>query len=277
MAQKKAKLGQNFLIDQHASQRIVDALGDLTQGTTIEIGPGRGAITALLAKKAKHLIAIEYDRMLAAQLRMDFNRAANVEIIDANILYVDFDTLVQGTLQGVANARGPESVRKAKVVGNLPYYITSDILLKLFECHENFDAIVIMVQREVADRVAAKPGSRDYGLLTVTAQLYCEVENLFTLPPTAFSPKPKVHSSVLRMRIAPRIASLGVEAGGFMRFLKSSFSQKRKTLANNLKPVYDPKLVAGAMAAAKVKPDARAEALSLEKLAAIFSHLAAGQ
>lgn len=277
MAQKKPKLGQNFLVDQHASQRIVDALGDLSSGATIEIGPGKGAITALLAKKAHHLIAIEYDRMLAAQLRMDFTRAANVEIIDANVLHVDFDTLVQGTLQGVANARGPESVRKAKVVGNLPYYITSDILLKLFASHQNFDTMVLMVQREVADRLAAKPGSRDYGLLTVTAQLYGEVENLFTLPPAAFSPAPKVHSSVLRLRIAPKLESLGVDPDGLMRFLKASFAQKRKTLANNLKSIYGPGEVAIAFAAAKVKPDSRAEALSLEKLAAVFSNLPKGK
>ncbi|HEY6970902.1 MAG TPA: rRNA adenine dimethyltransferase family protein, partial [Candidatus Angelobacter sp.] len=161
----------------------------------------------------------------------------------------------------------------ARLLGNLPYYITSDILLHLFEFHDQFETLVIMVQREVADRIAAKPGSRDYGLLSATAQLYAQVENLFTLPPRAFSPPPKVHSTVLRLRIAPRFDSLGVKPQEFIEFLKLAFGMKRKTLANNLKKRYSEEQIRGALKEAGVRADVRAEALSLEKSAGVFRSL----
>jgi 16S rRNA (adenine1518-N6/adenine1519-N6)-dimethyltransferase len=159
------------------------------------------------------------------------------------------------------------------VVGNLPYYITSDILLRLFEFHEQFDCIVIMVQREVAQRIAAKPGSRDYGLLSATAQLYARVENLFTLPPGAFIPPPKVHSSVLRLTIAPRFDELQVEPQEFIQFLKIAFAMKRKTLVNNLKSAYVHEQITTTLKQSGVRLDVRAEALDLEKMATIFREL----
>jgi 16S rRNA (adenine1518-N6/adenine1519-N6)-dimethyltransferase len=160
-----------------------------------------------------------------------------------------------------------------KVVGNLPFYITSDILLRLFAFSKYFDSIVIMVQREVADRIAAEPGGRDYGMLSATAQLHARVENLFTLPPGAFVPPPKVHSSVLRLTIEPQQEKLGVVGDGFIDFLRLSFGQKRKTLWNNLKAAYDGAELKRALAAAGVKPTARAETLSLQQSAAVFRAL----
>jgi 16S rRNA A1518/A1519 N6-dimethyltransferase RsmA/KsgA/DIM1 with predicted DNA glycosylase/AP lyase activity len=160
------------------------------------------------------------------------------------------------------------------VVGNLPYYITSDILLRLFEFRQCFSTIVIMVQKEVADRLAATPGTRDYGLLSATAQLYAKVERLFTLPPGAFSPPPKVHSSVVRLTMSPRVNALNVDEVGFIDFLKLSFGQKRKTLWNNFKTEYAPDLLKEALREAGVKPTVRAETLPLEKSAAIFRALA---
>src|SRR3954452_15901378 len=225
MPKKKAKLGQNFLVDPGASQRIVEALGDIGNSIVLEIGPGRGALTKMLSQRAGRLIAIEFDRMLAAQLRIQYSRIPNVEIIEADVLAVDFDTIIQGDLGGISDRQNHPPI-KARVVGNLPYYITSDILLKLFEFHRNFDTIVIMVQREVADRIAATPGKSEYGLLSATAQLYTDVEKLFTLPPTAFAPPPKVHSSVLRLRVNPKAESLGVDANEFINFLKLGFAQK---------------------------------------------------
>jgi 16S rRNA (adenine1518-N6/adenine1519-N6)-dimethyltransferase len=159
------------------------------------------------------------------------------------------------------------------VVGNLPYYITSDILLRLFEFHDQFDVIVIMVQREVADRIAAKSGSRDYGLLSATAQLYASVENLFTLSPGAFSPPPKVHSSVLRLNVAPKFAELQVQPGEFIAFLKTAFAMKRKTLMNNLREKYGEEKVKAALKSAGIRPDIRAEALPLERSAEVFRRL----
>ena len=144
----------------------------------------------------------------------------------------------------------PEPMR---VVGNLPYYITSDILLRLFEFSKYFDSIVIMVQREVADRIAAEPGGRDYGMLSATTQLYARVEKLFTLPPGAFVPPPKVHSTVLRLTIDPQQEKLGVAGDGFIDFLRLSFGQKRKTLWNNLKAKYEGADLKRALSDARVK------------------------
>ena len=160
-----------------------------------------------------------------------------------------------------------------RVVGNLPYFITSDILLRLFEYRQYFEIIVLMVQREVADRLAAVPGRSDYGLLSATAQLYSEVEKLFTLPPGAFSPPPKVESSVVRLRMVSKLESLEVPEAEFIAFLKLAFGQKRKTLANNLKAQYAPKVLRAAFEEAGVKSAVRAEALSLEKTAALFRAL----
>jgi 16S rRNA (adenine1518-N6/adenine1519-N6)-dimethyltransferase len=166
----------------------------------------------------------------------------------------------------------------AKVIGNLPYYITSDILLRLFEYSKYFETLVILVQREVADRIAAAPGSRDYGLLSATAQLYARVEKLITLPPSAFTPPPKVHSTVLRLTIDPRQKELGLDGDsqmedGFINFLKLSFGQKRKTLWNNLKAAYPEADLRNALSKARLKPTARAETLTLEESAALFHSL----
>jgi 16S rRNA (adenine1518-N6/adenine1519-N6)-dimethyltransferase len=271
----KPKMGQHFLSSESAAQRIVEALGDVSEATVLEIGPGRGAITDILARKARRLIAVELDRVMSAQLRMKFSMQPNVEIIEGDVLKVEMDT-VFGAKPGSLRTGLNFAPEPARVVGNLPYYITSDILLRLLEYHRYFSTIVIMVQKEVADRLAASPGTRDYGLLTATTQLYGRVEKLFTLPPGAFAPAPKVHSSVVRITIKPRIESLQVNETAFIDFLKLSFGQKRKTLWNNLKTQYDENKLKAALAKSGVKPAIRAEALPLEKTAALFRALKDG-
>jgi len=270
---RKPKLGQHFLTDDAAAHRIIDALGDVSHGTVLEIGPGRGVLTSILAKRARRLIAIELDRVLAAQLRMKFALYPNVEVIEGDVLAVDFSTLF-GPRPGASRPGLVQAPDPVPVVGNLPYYITSDILFRLFEFRQCFSTIVIMVQKEVADRLAASPGSTDYGLLSATALLYGKVEKLFTLPPGAFTPPPQVYSSVVRITMAPQLESLDVEEGGFMNFLKLSFAQKRKTLWNNLRVQYDEGVLKEALRAAGVKPVIRAESLPLEKSAAIYRALA---
>jgi 16S rRNA (adenine1518-N6/adenine1519-N6)-dimethyltransferase len=161
------------------------------------------------------------------------------------------------------------------VVGNLPYYITSDILLRLFGEHRFFDRLVITVQLEVADRLAASPGSRDYGLLSATANLYGRVEKLFELPPEAFSPPPQVHSAALRIDMAPRFEELEVDERGFIEFLKRSFAQKRKMLTNNLREHFRPALVKQSLQQAGIEPGARAEAVTLDRMAALYRILTA--
>jgi len=268
-------LGQHFLNSQDLAARIVEALGDISQDTVLEIGPGRGILTSLLAKRARRLIAVELDRVLAAQLSLKFAMARNVEIIEADILAIDFDSFF-GPKPGLGRPGIEIKPEPVKVVGNLPYYITSDILLRLFEFSKHFESIVIMVQREVADRIAAEPGGRDYGVLSATTQLYARVEKLFTLPPGAFTPPPKVYSTLLRLTIDPQMDRLGVAGDGFIDFLRLSFGQKRKTLWNNLKTKFPDTELKRALAEARVKPTARAETLSLEESAAVYRALRNG-
>jgi 16S rRNA (adenine1518-N6/adenine1519-N6)-dimethyltransferase len=205
---------------------------------------------------------------------MQFALAPNIEVIEGDILAIDFHSIF-GPKPGNSRPGLEHKPEPARVVGNLPYFITSDILLRLFEFRQYFDTLVLMVQKEVADRMAEPPGGSEYGLLSATVQLYARVEKLFTLPPGAFSPPPKVHSTVVRLRLAPRIESLGVPEAGFIRFLKQSFGQKRKTLWNNLKLNYDPKLLKAGLERAGIKPTVRAEALSLEKSADLYRALLA--
>ena len=252
--------------------RIVDALGDLSQSTVLEIGPGAGALTSLLVRRARRVIAVETDRVLAAQLRMHFSLTPNIEVIEGDILAVDFDT-VFGPRPGSTRPGQEHALERVRVVGNLPYFITSDILLRLFEYRKYFELIVLMVQKEVAERLAASPGSREYGLLSATAQLYAEVEQLFTVSPGAFTPPPKVQSAVVRLLPSSRLDELSVNEADFIRFLKLSFGQKRKTLWNNLKTRYGSEDLTRAMLRAKIKPTVRAEALSLDQNARLFQAL----
>ncbi len=249
----KPKLGQNFLVDDAARHAIVDALGDISNRTVIEIGPGKGAITEILANRCHRLIALELDRELAPALAFRFRNQSNVQIIEADVLKTGLRELVPST-------------ETADVIGNLPYYITSDILLQLFAAGsaERPTRAVVMMQREVADRVSATPGVRDYGLLSATAQMNAASRAPLHPAPSAFSPPPEVYSTVLRLRFAPRFAELGVDPTGFDAFLKQIFAQKRKTLQNNLRAAgYTPQQLAAAWPVS-ILPQARAESLALE-------------
>jgi 16S rRNA (adenine1518-N6/adenine1519-N6)-dimethyltransferase len=259
---QKPKLGQNFLADENARHAIVAALGDISERTVIEIGPGHGAITDLLAPRAKRLIALELDRALVAELTFRFRDQPHVEIVEGDVLDADLHALLSNG-------------ETADVIGNLPYYITSDILLKLFAAAKDglLARAVLMMQREVADRLSAAPGVRDYGLLSATTQLHAQVDSLFTLPPEAFSPPPDVFSTVLRLHFAPRFAELGVDAAGFDRFLKTLFAQKRKTLQNNLRAGgFAPDRIAAAWPES-IPTQARAESVALEPLAELYRAL----
>ena len=254
----RPKLGQNFLHDPQATERIVAALGDCSNRTVIEIGPGQGALTRALAAHPARVLAIELDAELAHSLQSEF-APPRVTVVNEDVLSFDF------------NKAASDAGQRLLVVGNLPYYITSPILLKLAANHAVLDRAVLMVQREVADRVAASPGSRDYGLLSVTTQLYGSVEKLFTLPPGAFTPPPEVHSTVFRWRFASRVRDLGVDEPQFLAFLRKAFAQKRKTLANNLRAAgCTPDAIADALLSAAIDPRARAETLSLETFAALW-------
>jgi 16S rRNA (adenine1518-N6/adenine1519-N6)-dimethyltransferase len=260
----KPKLGQNFLVDSEAIQRIAASIGDLTGRTVVEIGPGRGAITGELAVRAAHVLAVELDQQLAAALRVEFmlDPTARVTVFEQDVLNFDFEQSAQ------------KAGERLLIVGNLPYGITSQILLKLAANHTALDRAVLMVQREVADRITAEPGTRDYGLLSVTMQIYGPTQRLFTLPPSSFSPPPEVHSTVFRWRFAPRFAELGVEEASFLTLVRQCFAQKRKTLANNLRAAgVSAATVANALNAAAIDHQARGEALSMDSFAALWRYL----
>ncbi len=253
----KPKLGQNFLNDAQAVERIANSLGDLSGRTVVEIGPGAGAITRALAARASHVVAVELDHDLAAQLRTEFP-SDRVTVVNQDVLNFDF-----AAASAAAGQRLP-------VAGNLPYGITSQILLKLAANHGAVDRAVLMVQREVAARITASPGTRDYGLLSVTVQMYGPAEMLFTLPPSSFTPPPDVYSTVFRWRFAPRFEELSVEPKTFLHFVRTAFAQKRKTLSNNLRAAgVAPNAISEAFAEAGVDHRARAEALTIETLASL--------
>ena len=205
---------------------------------------------------------MELDRSLAAELTFRFRDLPQVQVLECDVLKTELRTLV------------PKG-ETADVIGNLPYYITSDILLQLFASGSAgiLARAVLMMQREVADRVSAAPGVRDYGLLSATAQMNAQVDNLFTLPPSAFSPPPDVYSTVLRLHFAPRFAELGVDPEGFNLFLKRCFSQKRKTLQNNLRAAGHSAEELSAAWPASIPAQARAESLGLESMAELYRSL----
>lgn len=272
---RKPKLGQNFLVDEAACLRIATALGDTSQRTVVEIGPGHGAITALLAPRCARLHCVEFDPALARELTFRFRDEPHVTIHHGDILEFDLATLaaerpIESRVSHLESA-------SLDVIGNLPYYITSDILLHLYGYARSglLGRAVLMMQREVAERIAAPPGESEYGPLSAFTQLHAHVTNLFTLPPGAFSPPPDVYSTVLGMDFAPRFDELRVDAEGFNRFLRAGFAQKRKTLANNLRAAgYGAEQLAAAWPAS-IPAQARAEAVALDAMAEFYRALGA--
>jgi len=215
----KKSLGQNFLRDESVSERIVAALDIGTDDTVIEIGPGQGALTTFLVERAKRVIAIEFDRDLISPLRVQFHTNPNLEILNADALSFNFRELApNGT--------------KLKLVANLPYNISTPILQRLIEHRLCFSQIVLMFQREVVERITAKPATKERGFLSVLVEDAFETETLFDVAPTAFWPVPKVWSSVIRLRPKEEVFA---NAATFRRLLSAAFAQKRKTILNNLR------------------------------------------
>ncbi len=231
-----------------------------------EIGPGHGAMTALLAERAHKVIAIEIDAALAQELQANFREESGVEIITADVLHVDFSDLCR-----------QEGIGRAFVFGNLPYYITSPILHHLFAQRESIRAMGLLVQREVAERLTAEPGSRDYGYLTIATQVYSQPQIALNVPPGAFSPAPKVQSALVTFRMEAKFDRWPKAAyDKFLEFVKRCFAQKRKNLLNNLAGIYPRSRIVQALEEAGKPANLRAEQLSLEELAGIFERLARG-
>ena len=214
----KKSLGQNFLVDHNYIRKIIDAADPHPGDTIVEIGPGRGAITAGLVDSGAEVIAIELDSRLAAELSESFKELPNFRIIEADATKVDFAEIVNR--------------KTAKVVANLPYYISTAILQHLAAQKENFTSLMLMFQKEVVDRITARAGDSERGYLTVITEAAFSVERLFDVPPNAFRPVPKVISTVARLD--PKSPFPG-DAVLFRRLVSTAFAQKRKTILTNLK------------------------------------------
>jgi 16S rRNA (adenine1518-N6/adenine1519-N6)-dimethyltransferase len=263
----KKRLGQNFLVDESYARRVVRALAPREGETVVEIGPGRGALTALLLESGARVVAIEFDRELAALLRERFGGREGFTLAEADALDVDFCAAV-------------EPAREARVVANLPYNISTAILQRLLEQRRCVSEMVLMLQREVVERIAARAGESERGYLTVLVETFCETESLFDVPPAAFRPVPKVWSTVARLSVRESVAS-NLDERLFTRLVAAGFAQKRKTILNNLRSatgelralVEAAGGVTSLLEAAGVDPQRRAEALTLEEWAALATRL----
>lgn len=241
------RLGQNFLVDPGIAERIV-AVAEVRDRPVLEIGPGLGALTDRLAEEAKLLTLVEIDARLAEHLAGRFSENPRVRVIRADALAVDFDDLV-----GVGE--------RARVVANLPYRVGSQILFRLYDARAHFDVLVAMLQKEVADRVVAEPGRRDYGPLAVWTALWGEARTLFRVPRGAFLPTPKVDSVVIRigLRETPRFPVANPRQ--FRQIVRASFGQRRKMLRRALEGIVGD----DGFAAAGIDPRRRGETLALEE------------
>lgn len=242
----KRSLGQNFLVDQGVVKRILDSFDAKKADSVLEIGPGRGALTEGLVKTAGKVIVIEFDTRLAESLRERFRDVDSFSVFEVDVLEVEFRDLSPH-----------ESIR---LISNLPYNISTAVLQRLFNYRDLFSDCVLMFQREVAERITAKPGTKDRGYLSVLTEAYFDVVSLFDVSPKAFLPPPKVWSSVVRLTPTKTIVEQPVE---FSKLVAAGFAQKRKTIANNLKS-YSP-TYATALEQSEIDPSRRAETLTLEE------------
>ena len=257
---KTRALGQHFLRDADIARRIVDVIAPTARDVTVEIGPGRGALTNLLAACSGRLIGLEVDPVLAARLSEAFAASLNVRILEADARSYDYTAL-----RGLVH----ESGGRVLAVGNLPYSVAKPILMALVEAGSSIDEMALMLQREVAERIAAAPGTRVYGSLSVLTQVACDVRLAFSVPPGAFTPPPQVDSAVAHLRTLDVPPVSIAEPERFRRLVRAAFGQRRKNLANALGAGLGlgAERARSAITAAGIDPGRRAETLSLAEFA----------
>ena len=281
MIKARKSLGQNFLSDGRVSRRIVDSVSPLGSDLILEIGPGTGALTSLLVERGGYVIAVEIDARLIEELRQTL-AGENLTIIEADALTVDWSELIARGRESLARLQ-PErdEPARARVVANLPYYISTPIIERLLHLKDQVRDMTLMLQDEVVDRVVSPPGSRNYGYLSVLVQFYCEAKKLFEVPPSAFRPAPKVRSAILRLDVRSR-PLIDVESEeGFFKLVSFAFAQRRKTIANNLKAAsgamrYRTSIEEG-LKAAGIDPKRRAETISAAEFGALSMRSSKGE
>ena len=251
----KKSLGQNFLKDQIVIEKIADASGCGPKDTVVEIGPGLGVLTDALSERAGRVIAVELDDRLIPILNTKFALRKNVEIVHEDILRFDWS--------GV----DPGEEGSLYIAGNLPYYITTPILLGILEKKVPAKSITVMVQKEVADRIVAHPGGKDYGVLSISLQYYAEARKVLDVPSECFDPRPKVDSAVVVLDLKEKRALEGAEEAKFFRLVKQAFMQRRKTLSNSLAGFNGKgkEEIEDILTRNGIDPKRRAETLSLEE------------
>ena len=256
-------LGQNFLTDKNIIDKIIDATEITDEDLVIEIGPGIGVLTAEACQKAKRVVAVEIDRNLIPILEDTLSEYNNVEIINQDVLKTDLNEIIEKS-----------GCRRAKVIGNLPYYITTPIIMALLEGGIHADSITIMMQKEVADRIKSNPGTKAYGALSVAVQYYCTVRNVAVVPKEVFFPAPKVDSAVLRLDLRDEKPVELDDEKMFFRCIKAGFGQRRKTLSNSLIGLGDvtKEEVKSCLEAAGIDEKRRAETLNLDEFSAIANY-----
>ena len=264
------KFGQNFLIDPHVLEKIVEAAGVTKDDFVLEIGPGIGTMTQYLCENAREVTAVEIDTNLIPILEDTLSAYDNVTVINQDILKLDIAKLAMERNGG----------KPIKVVANLPYYITTPIIMGLFESHVPIDSITVMVQKEVADRMQVGPGTKDYGALSLAVQYYASPYIVANVPPNCFMPRPKVGSAVIRLTTYDKPPVEVDDEKLMFRIIRASFNQRRKTLANGLKNAADldiPKeLIAESIESLGHGPSVRGEALTLEEFAALSNYISRG-
>lgn len=257
------KYGQNFLIDSHVLEKIMDAAEIGKDDCVVEIGPGIGTMTQYLAERAGEVVAVEIDKNLIPILTETLADYKNVSIINEDILKVDLNRIVEEKNGG----------RPVKIVANLPYYITTPIIMGLFENHVSVKSITVMVQKEVADRMQVGPGTKDYGALSLAVQYYAKPEIVAIVPPNCFIPRPNVASAVIRLTCHEKKPVEVKDEKGMFALIRASFNQRRKTLANSLSNAQNLSLtreqVTEALESMQLSPTIRGEALTLEQFAAL--------
>ena len=261
------KFGQNFLIDTHVLDKIVRYADITKEDCVLEIGPGIGTLTQYLAEAAKEVVAVEIDDKLIPILQDTLSAYDNVTVIHEDILKVDIPALVEEK-----NGGAP-----IKVVANLPYYITTPIIMGLLEAHVPMHSITVMVQKEVADRMQAGPGTKDYGALSLAVQYYAKPYLAANVPPNCFMPRPNVGSAVIRLTLHEKPPVEVADEGLMFRLIRAAFNQRRKTLQNSLNNSpelsFDKNTLEGAIARLGLSPTVRGEALTLEQFAALSNEL----
>lgn len=258
-------LGQNFLTDKNIIEDIIESSAVEEGDLVIEIGPGMGVITREAALRAKKVIAVEIDKNLMPVLEETLTNLDNVEVINADILKTDINSLI----------RKENHTGKVRIIGNLPYYITTPIVMKILEDGVQAESLTIMMQKEVADRIKAAPGSKDYGALSVAVQFFCSVEDVRKVPRTVFIPMPQVDSEVLRLDIYKKRPVEVRHKEVFFEVVKAGFGQRRKTLLNSITGVrgINKETAGSALDAAGIERTRRAETLSIAEFAALADEI----